>query len=115
MKSKMPDSKERLIHITTAIDSIKKFCDGKNYDDFITNEMLYGAVLYQFMIIGEAIVNVDTDLLKKYKYPWHLPRSFRNYIAHEYFGIQPEIIWSTIEAELPSFQDIIQQIIKKEF
>lgn len=33
--------------------------------------MLQDAVMMQFIIIGEAIVNVENEKLDKYDYPWH--------------------------------------------
>ena len=54
------------------------------------------------------------ELLRKYPYPWHLPRSFRNYIAHEYFGINLKQVFKTITELLPEFKRMIDQIIESE-
>jgi len=62
--------------------------------------MLIDAELYQFIIIGEAILFIENDKLIKYPYPWHLVRGFRNYIAPEYFGISMKIVWETIVSDL---------------
>lgn len=102
---------ERLQHISEAVDLILTFCEGKNEADFLTDQMLKSSVLYQFIIIGEAIRFVDPILLGKYQYPWHLPRSFRNYVAHEYFGINLKQVYKTITNLLPEFKRIIDQII----
>ena len=77
----------RLEHIQNAIERIKAYTAALNEGDFLSNSMLQDAVLHQFSIIGEAIVHVDNDILERYDYPWYAVRAFRNYIAHEYFGI----------------------------
>lgn len=77
--------------------------------------MLIDAVLYQFIIMGEAILFVDNDMLKKYPYPWHLVKGFRNYLAHEYFGINMKIIWDTVVNDLPKLKTVISEILEKEF
>ena len=105
---------ERLKHISDAAGLIFYFCEGKKESDFITDKMLNSSVLYQFIIIGEAIRSVDPDLLARYHYPWHLPRSFRNYLAHEYFGINLKQVFKTITDLLPEFKRIIDQIIEDE-
>jgi len=80
----------------------------------LSDEMLQSSVLYQFLVIGEAIQFVETEILKKYRYPWHLPRSFRNYIAHEYFGINYHQVFKTVKELLPDFKILVDHIIETE-
>lgn len=105
---------ERLEHISEAVGLIREFCKGKEESDFLDDPMLSSSVLYQFLVIGEAIRYIDPELLGKYPYPWHLPRSFRNYIAHEYFGINLKQVFKTIIELLPEFKRMIDQIIESE-
>jgi len=51
--------------------------------------------------IGETIQHVDVDIPEKYPYQWHLPRSFRSYAAHEYFGINLSQINKQSESYYP--------------
>lgn len=105
---------QRLHHISEAIDRILLFCTGKSQTDFLHDHMLNSSVLYQFIIIGETIRSVNQELLDKYPYPWHLPKSFRNYIMHEYFEINLIKVYKTITELLPEFKTVIDQMIKKE-
>lgn len=105
---------ERLKHISEAVDLILAFCEGKSESDFLDDQMLSSSILYQFIIIGEAIRYVDQNLLEKYRYPWHLPRSFRNYVTHEYFGINLKQVYGTIKELLPDFKVLIDEMIEKE-
>jgi len=106
---------QRLIHIQEAISSIRKFCQDKSLDEFRDNDLLFSAVLQKFLIIGESVARIDKELLDKYEFPWHQPRAFRNFIAHEYFQVKPERIWETIESDLFNLEIIMQTIIKQEF
>jgi uncharacterized protein with HEPN domain len=105
---------DRLKHISDAVDLILAFCEGKSEDDFLNDKKLSSSVLYQFIVIGEAIRYVDQELLERYNYPWHLPKSFRNYIAHEYFGINLKQVYKTIIQLLPEFKTLINHMIEKE-
>jgi uncharacterized protein with HEPN domain len=105
---------ERLGHISEAIGRIIQFCEGRGESDFLGDQMLSSSVLYQFLIIGEAIQYVDRDILKKNPYSWHLPRSFRNYIAHEYFGINLRQVYKTVTDLLPDFKILIDRMIELE-
>ena len=104
--------KARLEHIQNAIERIKTYTASLNENDFLTSSMVQDAVLYQFSIIGEAIVHVDDEILERYDYPWFAVRAFRNYIAHEYFGINLSKVWNTIKINLPELERIIELIIQ---
>lgn len=105
---------ERLAHIAEALDLIQSFCKDKDVEEFIADKQLTSSVLYQFIVIGEAVRAIEPDLLAKYPYPWHLPRSFRNYIAHEYFGINLRQVYKTVTDILPDFKILIDKIIATE-
>ena len=105
---------DRLKHIADAVELIILFCKDKSEEDFIHDSMLNSSVLYQFIIIGEAIRFVNPELLAKYDYPWHLPKSFRNYIAHEYFGLNLKQVYKTVTDLLPQFKLLIDKIIEQE-
>ena len=104
---------DRLIHISRAVKNILGYCEGKSEEAFLADSLLQSAVLYQFLIIGEAIRFVDADMLRKYSYPWHLPKSFRKYIAHEYFGINLRRVYATVDGILPDFMVLVDRMIEE--
>jgi uncharacterized protein with HEPN domain len=83
MKTETERSKERLLHIVDAANKIEKFTSKLTEQHFLKDDQKQGAVLFQFSIIGEAIIHIDSDILKKYNYPWHEVSAFRNMISHE--------------------------------
>ncbi len=115
MNKPITSNKERLEQILYAIDKIEEYTGSSNLEDFETNSMLHDAVLLQLLIIGEAISNIDNMILERFDYPWHLARSFRNYIAHKYFGINLEKAWNTVIKDLPELKEMISKILKQEF
>ncbi|MEO7210743.1 MAG: HepT-like ribonuclease domain-containing protein [Chitinophagaceae bacterium] len=115
MKDPHEESRERLLQIERSIAAIKQYVKGKTQNIFCTTAILHDAVLLQFVIIGEAIVHVENDLLNKYDYPWYKVKSFRNMIAHEYFNIKLPAVWKIIEMELTPLEVLIKQILKNEF
>lgn len=109
-----PTEKQRAEHILDSIDKINKYTRGLSEKEFIEKDLVQDAVLYLFSIIGEAVVYIDKDILKKYPYPWHLVRSFRNYIAHEYFGINMKLVYQSVEQDLPALHKVVRDLIKNE-
>lgn len=109
-----PTPKERAAHILLAIKRIKEFVDGVDEARFLKDIQLQAAVQYEFLIIGEAIRYIDPVVLSKYNYPWHIPRSFRNFIIHVYHGIKMERIYYATQ-DLDTLQRLIETILKDEF
>jgi uncharacterized protein with HEPN domain len=115
MKDSLKNSYDRLIHIQKAISEIERFTIGCTELNFEKDEMLVSAVLFQFSVIGEAIVHVDSVILEKYDYPWFKVRAFRNLVAHEYFNIRLISVWKIIENDLQEFKNIIEDVLDNEF
>ncbi len=84
-------------------------------DQFQDDLKVYYACLYQFAVIGEAISNIDHEILRRYDYPWYRVKSFRNFIMHEYHAVDARVVWDTIKLILPEFKVKIQEILKNEF
>ncbi|HDR51696.1 MAG TPA: DUF86 domain-containing protein [Mariniphaga anaerophila] len=111
MKDKKKESFERLSHILKAIHDIEIFTQNTSENDFIKDGILSSAVLFQFSVIGEAIIHVESSILDKYKYPWHKVRSFRNLISHEYFNIKLEAVWGIVIADLPELKRVVEMML----
>lgn len=115
MRDPVEESYQRLLQIEAAIDAIYQYVVGQNRETFSNTPMLHDAVLLQFVIIGEAIIHVQSELLDKYDYPWYKVKSFRNMIAHEYFNIKLNAVWNIIEVDLKTLSVTITKMLKKEF
>lgn len=46
--------KNRLEHMLQAIERIQRYTKGKNFEDFIADDMMYYAVVKNIEILGEA-------------------------------------------------------------
>lgn len=109
------ESFKRLQQIQEAIVRIQEYIRDQSFTSFCQSGLIHDAVLYQFSVIGEAIIHVEREKLDKYDYPWHKVRSFRNMIAHEYFNIKLEAVWAIIQNDLPELEKLIEQILSREF
>lgn len=79
---------------------------------FLDSPLVQDAVIRNFEIIGEASNNIE----KRYPdfaaaHP-DLPLSFayqmRNAVAHGYFKVDLEIVWKTIQSDLPTLNSQIE-------
>ena len=77
--------------------------------------MMYYAVVKNIEIIGEAS-NVLTEEFRNAHpdTPWKLVNGMRNYIVHEYFQVDNNVVWDVITGDLPLLEKQIIAYIMKE-
>ncbi|MCI0551890.1 MAG: DUF86 domain-containing protein [Anaerolineae bacterium] len=62
----------------------------------------YLAVVRSLEVIGEAARQMPRGYKSEHpEIPWREVASLRNIIAHEYFGLDNEIIWDVIRTQIP--------------
>lgn len=86
----------------------------KNYslDDFYQSRKTYSAVIREFEIIGEAVGKLPNNIKQQHpNVPWQDIKDFRNMLAHHYFGIDLEIVWQVIHAELPTLISATKELL----
>ncbi len=81
------------------------FVDGMSYADFQQDTKTQRAVTMNLVILGEAAAKIEERFpefaVAHPEIAWIAIRGMRNRIVHEYFILNFETIWTTIEAELP--------------
>ncbi|MBW6511491.1 MAG: DUF86 domain-containing protein [Desulfuromonadaceae bacterium] len=91
--------------------AIHSYVAGIDFETFVRDRMRYSAVIREFEIIGEAVGKLSADVKQAYPgVPWQDIKDFRNLLAHEYFGVDLEIVWNTIQLNLPMLMDAIQRM-----
>lgn len=100
--------------IRDSIGKIEEYTDGLDFGDFLKDTMAIDAVARNLAIIGEAAKNIPEDIkLKNSDVAWNEAIGMRNKVAHEYFGVDEEILWKTIKDDLPIFKKQILKIIRE--
>lgn len=100
MRERIRD-KSRLEHILQAIERIRRYTKGKTFDDFIADDMMYYAVVKNIEIIGEASNMLTEEFRNTHPdTPWKLVNGMRNYIVHEYFQVDNNVVWDVITGDL---------------
>ncbi len=102
----------RLRHILDAVSFIEKFSSERTKENIYSDEMYRFSVERQLEIIGEAANNLSPSLISKYnEVPWSQIISFRNFIVHEYFGLDLELVWNIISVHIPPFKIHVEKIL----
>jgi len=105
----------RIHDILTAISAIQARTSAISFEVFEDDETIFKAVLYDFIIIGEASANIPEEIQQRYAdLPWRLMKDMRNVAAHEYFQLDIPTIWRTIHRSLPPLVEPLQSILECE-
>lgn len=103
----------RLEHIQEVIEKISKIVESlHHFGEFEEKWLEQDAMLRNFEIIGEASAHISEEIKEKYsEIPWREIKGMRNFIIHEYFGVDLESVWNTAITELPILKIQILEIL----
>lgn len=81
----------------------------RNADELGKDRRTFLAVVRSLEIIGEATRQMPRIFREKHpEVPWREVASLRNVIAHEYFGLDNDIIWDVIQTQIPTLIEKFQ-------
>lgn len=94
--------------IRVSVSRIMEYTKGMTFDMYETDTKTKDAVERNFEIIGEAASRIPEEFKNLHpQIEWRIIKDFRNFIIHEYFGIDSQIVWDTIQYRLPDLLDDI--------
>ena len=84
------------------------------FQEFVKKEMMIDATVKNFEIIGEAVKRIPESIKKEHSdIEWKKIAGLRDILIHEYFGVDPEVVWDIIKNKLPEFKLKISKILEK--
>ena len=101
------------LHIIEAIEKLELVASTTSKEEFLKDWLKQDAVLKNFIVIGEAISQIDEEI--KQQFPdvdWRGAKSMRNFLVHEYFSVDNSFVWETIFETIPTFKLQIESILK---
>jgi len=109
--SKKRDDSLYIKDILESIKAIEEYIENINYNQFIENRMIYSATIRELEIIGEATGKISQETKEKYpNIDYRTIKDFRNVLAHEYFGVDMQIVWGIVTEKLASLKEEILKI-----
>ena len=106
--------RDRLEHILAAINRVSRYMQGKTYEDLLADDMMYYAVVKNIEIMGEAANMLTAEFQAAHpETPWKMVKGMRNYIVHEYFQIDSQVVWDVVSKELATLHQQITTYISE--
>ena len=101
-----PKDRTRLQHILDAIDTIQERCGEMKREDLTADKVLFGGIIYHTMIIGETAYNLTKAFVKAHpETPWLQIAKMRHNLAHGYYQVDADIVWSVIQHDLQPLRE----------
>jgi len=109
----MRDPRERLRDILDAIAKIGRYA-ARGREAFEQDELIQTWILYHIQLIGEAAARLGKSFHDSNpEIPWAQIVAMRNVLVHEYFGVDLEEVWRTVEKDLPVLKHQIEALVKR--
>jgi uncharacterized protein with HEPN domain len=101
-------------HILQAIEKIQRHTADIDEVGFLNSELIQDAVVRNLEVIGEAANNIlraDSEYSACHpEVPWQVMYAMRNRLSHGYDKIDFEIVWNTIQADLPTLYELVENL-----
>ena len=82
--------------------------------DFLSDERTYDAVVRNLEIIGEAAKHIPRNVRKDIsEIEWQKVAGLRDILAHDYFGIDNNILWDLISTKVSDLMKAVEAYLKK--
>lgn len=110
-----PRLPDYLRHMQEATQNILRYTAGMDKAAFLADSRTQQAVLFNFVILGEAAAKLIARhagfLARHPQVPWRGIRDMRNQVAHGYFSVDTDVVWDTVQVALPALLTYLPAII----
>ena len=112
-KLRFRDWRFRVRDVLAALGAIAEYTEGMTYEEFVADRRTLDAVVRNLMTMGESIRWIPEPVLDGHpEVPWRLMRGVRNVVVHEYFGVDPGILWATVVHDLPPLVPRLERVLE---
>lgn len=108
------DDTVRLRHMLDAAREALGFAEGRTRQDLVRDRKLALALVKALEIIGEAAYQTaDETRAGLPQIPWEDIVGMRHRLVHAYFDINLDILWKTVQEDLPLLAKTLGDILEK--
>ena len=105
------DDENRLRHMVDAAREASSFAAGRTRADLDTDRQLVMALVKEIEIVGEAAARVSEATREHMpNIPWDELIGMRNRLVHAYFDVNLDIVWQTVQEDLPKLVVLLEPI-----
>lgn len=104
----MRDREASLLDIVAYAYRVERYVRDVSHGQFMADVGVQDQVIRCLCVIGEAAKRTPEQTRERYPaVPWEQIVSMRNRLAHEYDGVDMEMVWLTATADLPRIVSLL--------
>ena len=97
--------------ILKALGAIERLSAGLSLVEFAEAEDEQLLILKNIEIIGEAVKSIPQEIRAQYtQIPWKQIVGMRDRLVHQYWNVDVELVWDTMQTDLPLLKAVITQV-----
>ena len=110
----MRDNKDNTVwlhDILESINLIEQYLSDTTEEEFSNSQEKQDAVIRRLGIIGEAVKNLSDEFKSQHQeVAWQKAAGMRNILIHEYFDVDLNVAWDTLNKGLPELKTQIKKL-----
>ena len=107
------DPERHLRDILESIDLINAFVRDMDFSAYQRDEKTRAAVERKMQILTEAVIRLEMEDPEAFPdIDWKGYRGMGNFLRHSYHRVSDEIVWNTIQDDLPVLKRIVERALK---
>ena len=88
---------------------------GLTFEKMMSDEIVKRAIVKSLENIGEAGSKIPVEVRVEWKeIKWKDVIGMRQRLAHDYWGIDYDIVWNVVQTKMPELKTAIEKILKEE-
>lgn len=107
--------KDDFVYVGHIVDTARRALEkikGKTKDDYDDDDNLQLALTHLIQIIGEAAGRLSEEFCRQHPdIPWDAVIGMRHKVVHDYMGVDEDIVWDTVVAELEPLIKKLEKIL----
>lgn len=101
-----------LLDIAKAARLIERFLGNMSKKDFLDDDKTQSSVLYQLLVIGEAVKRLSREFrAQQDDIPWLLIAGMRDQLIHSYDTVDWDEVWKTATKDVPTLLKKIEPLL----
>lgn len=88
------------------------YLEGVSLQEFAGNIQLQDSVVRRLEVIGEAAKHVvEQGAVDLPDLPWRKMVNMRNFVIHDYRGVDVDVVWETVRQQLPVAVEALERYL----
>lgn len=105
-----------LLDVAQFAQNIQQLMQGVDRRRFESDLRTQSAILYQLTVLGEAVKRLSAEFRQQHpEIEWRAIAGMRDKVAHQYDRIDLDIVWETVQRDIPELSTRLVPLLPQKF